>query len=311
MIYAKLPLRNPVGMDTTETPTTAVTVNQILDRFSRDYLPKKLAPRTQIDYARHIIVLRRWFGERIASELKPKDFAEFLNVDRGKMQRARQAAVLSSAFTQAVCHWYLIDRNIMWDVHIEQGQPRTRLIRDDEFAACRAIAPLSVKLAMDLALITGQRQGDILAFRWTDISELPTPALDPVTKEVLATHELNVYQSKTKKRIGIAITKDLDAVLDRCWILPSREHYILSKRNGDRYTSEGFRAMWQRTHRKWLRTGGEVMHFHDIRALCATKCPTLEYAQLLLGHSNPAMTKRVYRRGIERVMPLRLTAPSR
>lgn len=295
----------------TPTPETAYTVNQILDRFALEYIPRKLAPRTAADYLRHIRDLRKWFGPRIAAELRPRDFGEFLNLQgRGKFQRIKQATVLSSAFNQAVQRWYWLERNVMRDVKRDKGEPRTRLIRDEEFAAIRALAPLSVKLAMDLALITGQRQGDLLAFKWSDITLLPEPLIDPATQEVLATHELNVYQTKTKKRIGIAITKNLDAVLDRCWLLPNRGEHILSKRDGHRYTSEGFRAMWQRVHRKWLALGGEVAHFHDIRALCATKCPTLEYAQLLLGHSSPAMTKRVYRRGVERVMPLRLASPA-
>ena len=82
--------------------------------------------------------------------------------------------------------------------------------------------------------------------------------------------------------------------------------YIVPTRTGKPYTSEGFRACWQRVRVKWERSGGEPLHFHDIRALAATKCPTLEMAQQLLGHTSPAMTRRVYRRGVERVKPLRL-----
>lgn len=294
-------------MDTTLTETAPVTVNAILDRYLREYVPKKLAPRTQIDYARHIVVLRRWFGERIASELKPRDFAEFLNVDRGKFQRVRQVAVLSSAFTQAVKRWYWIERNVLRDVEREKGEPRDRLIRPEEFAGCRALAPLRVKLAMDLALITGQRQGDILNFRWSDIVPLQEPVTDLHTKEVI-THELTVYQSKTRKRIGIGITKELDAVLDRCWLLPNRGEYILTRTMGGRYTCEGFRARWQFVMRKWMRNGGTNFHFHDIRALCATRQPTPEHARRLLGHTSIAMTMRVYRRGVERVIPTQIGA---
>lgn len=302
-----LPLNN-VWMDTNTTETAPVTVNRILDRYEREYIPKKLAPRTQVDYRRHLVVLRRWYGERIAGELKPKDFAEFLNgVDRGKFQRVRQLAVLSSAFTQAVSRWYWIDNNVLRNVARERGEPRDRLIKPEEFAGCRALAPLRVKLAMDLALITGQRQGDILNFRWADIAALPEPVVDPVTKETI-THEMTVFQSKTRKRIGIGITKELDAVLDRCWLLPNRGEYILTRTMGGRFTCEGFRARWQWVMRKWMRSGGENFHFHDIRALCATRQPTPEHARRLLGHTSIAMTMRVYRRGVERVIPTQIGA---
>ncbi|MDB6009646.1 MAG: integrase family protein [Gammaproteobacteria bacterium] len=118
--------------------------------------------------------------------------------------------------------------------------------------------------------------------------------------------------SKTSKRLAIEVTPELEAVLDQCWQLKGGGHagseYIVPTRNGKPYTSEGFRACWQRVRIKWERSGGRPLHFHDIRALAATKCPTLEMAQQLLGHSNPAMTRRVYRRGVERVKPLQLIA---
>lgn len=283
--------------------TQCVTVNAILDRFEQDSLPSR-GERTQKDYRRHIKVLRREFGERIASELKPKDFAEFLNVKRGPIQRVRQLAVLSAAFTDAVSRWFLIDQNILRFVKRPKSKPRDRLIEDWEFEGVKALAPLRIKLAMRLALITGQRQGDILSFRWSDIRERLIPDQDNPGKQKLI-HELHVYQSKTGKRLGIRIDQKLEALLDECWQLPNGGcagcEFILPTRKGTRYTSEGFRAGWQRVMRKWMKGGGANLHFHDIRALCATKCKSPEIAMRLLGHTALSMTMRVYRRGVEHV----------
>lgn len=120
--------------------------------------------------------------------------------------------------------------------------------------------------------------------------------------------EINVLQAKTGKRIGICIPKQLEEVLDACYQLKGGgkdgSEYILPTRTGKPYTSEGFRACWQRTINSYCRRGAERFTFHDIRALCATKCPTPEYAMKLLGHSNISMTLKVYRRGKERVMAL-------
>jgi integrase len=221
--------------------------------------------------------------------------------------RVRQLAVLSAALTQAVSFWYLLDHNVLKDVKRPRFKPRDRLISDEEFEACKAIAPKKVRLAMMLALVTGQRQGDIISFKWTDIEDLAVPYVDERTKETV-TMELNVLQSKTGKRIGIGITKQLEAILDECYRLKGGGHagseYILPTRTGKPYTSEGFRACWQRVMRQWMRLGNQNFHFHDIRALCATKCPTPEYAMKLLGHSNISMTLKVYRRGKERVVAL-------
>jgi integrase len=97
-------------------------------------------------------------------------------------------------------------------------------------------------------------------------------------------------------------------VLGKCWMLPGGGRdggeYVLVSERGKRYSSDGFRATWQRSMRKWARQGRERFTYHDIRALCATKCKTIEEAMYLLGHSNISMTRRVYRRGIERVKSL-------
>lgn len=274
-------------MDTDVTIETAITVNQILERYERDCLPE-LAPRTQKDYIRHLAKLRAIFGSAIACELRPKDFGPFLDVKRGKCQRVKQLAVLSAAFTQAVSFWYWLPSNVLRDVKRPKSKPRDRLVTADEFAAVRALAPYRVRLAMDLAVMTGQRQGDLLALKWTDIKDMA----------------IQIYQSKTGKRLAIEIMPDLETVLDKCWQLPNRSDHVLTRRYGGRYTGEGFRAMWQRNMRKYVKGGGTRFTFHDLRALAATRCPTPEIAMRLLGHSNISMTMRVYRRGVEHVQAL-------
>lgn len=277
-------------MDTYTPLTEAITVSQILDKFEAQYLPYELAPRTQIDYRRHLKVLHRVFGDRIASELKPRDFGPFLDVRRGKFQRVRQLAVLSSAFSEAVSTYFMLDRNVLRDVKRPKGKPRDRLVSDAEFAGLRATAPLRVQLAMDLALLTGQRQGDIIGLKWSQVRDMA----------------VYLEQAKTGKRLAIEVSPELETVLDRCWNLPNRGEYVITRTIGGGFTSAGFRALWQRVMNKWVRLGNARFTFHDLRALCATKCPTMEMAMHLLGHSNISMTRRVYRRGIERVKPLQL-----
>lgn len=280
----------------TSTPSTvpAITVTTILDRYERECLDE-LAPRTARDYQRHLGHLRRRFGSLDATQLEPRTFAEYLGeVKRGKIQRVRRLAVLSAALTIAVRRWFWLKTNVLRDVERPRGKPRDRLILDEEFQGCKAIAPKRVQLAMMLALLTGQRQGDIIRFKWSDIRDMA----------------LHVTQSKTGKRLAIEITPELEAVLDQCWLLKGGGHagsdYVLPTRTGKPFTSAGFRACWQRVRLKWERAGGENFHFHDIRALAATRCPTPEIAMRLLGHTTIAMTMRVYRRGVERVSALRL-----
>ena len=263
-----------------------------------------LAPRTQKDYRRHLAKLREAFGNVPASELEPRQLAEWMDVKRGRQQRNRQLAVLSSVYTKAIRRWHWVKVNPCRETERHEAKPRTRLIADKEFYACKALAQIRVQRAMELALKTGQRQGDILNFRWSDITETEIDDPDKPGQKKIVT-ELNVFQTKTGKRLGIGIDKELEGILDACWLLKGGgkdgSPYILATRSGKRYTSEGFRACWQRTMQRWMRQGGENFHFHDIRALCASKCKTPEEAMRLLGHTTLAMTLRVYLRGVERV----------
>lgn len=272
------------------------TIGALIDRYQRDCL-SSLAPRTQKDYRRHLMHLRRDFGHVLAEDLTPKMLSEWMDVPKGKIQRNRQLAVLSAVFTKAVRRWHLVRTNPCRDCERHESRPRDRLVTDDEFAAWRAIAPLRVQLMMDLAVRTGQRQGDLLALRWADIKS----------------DEIHFQQSKTGKRLAIQINPELEAVLDRCWLLKNGGkdggEFVITRKCGGRYTSEGFRALHQRVMRKALRLGALKVRatFHDLRALAATKCPTIEYAMYLLGHSNISMTRRVYRRGVERVKALSIS----
>lgn len=275
----------------------APTVGDIIDRYEAECL-HELGERTRRDYRRHLIHLRREFGHLNARELVPKDFSNFMNVKKGKIQRNRQLAVLSAAFTKAVRRWFWLDRNCLRDVERHSSRPRDRYVSDAEYEGCKAMAPLRVKLMMELALLTGQRQGDLISLQWSHITEMPNGST-----------VILFEQAKTRKRLAIKVTPALEAVLDRCWQLPKGGKdgglYVIERRCGGKYTSEGFRALWQRTQNQWVRLGNKRFTFHDLRAKSASDSATVDDAYQRLGHTSIAMTKRVYDRGIRVVTPLK------
>lgn len=262
------------------------TVAQILDRFQRDYVPQ-LSERTQRDYARHVRDLKHWFGHLLANDLKARDFRDFMNVTRGKIQRNKQLAVLSCAFSEAVGRWYWAERNPVRDVKRHPSRPRDREVTTEEYEGFKATVPLRMKLAMELSVMTGQRQGDVLALKWAQIDRVRG--------------KISFRQAKTGKRLGVRITVALDALLERCAGLRPEGEYVIRRRDGDRYTSDGFRAIWQRYQRRWARAGHERFTYHDLRARAAGMCGSVEAAMLLLGHQNISMTRRVYDRA-ERIV---------
>jgi integrase len=267
------------------------TLNDLFNRYENEVVPT-LEPRTQKDYRQHLAVLRKTFGHMGPDELVPKDIGRFLSgPTKGAVQRNRQIATLSAVYTKAVGRWFEADRNPCAKVERNQTKPRDRNVTDAEFAAVYKLANPRLQVAMDLALLTGQRQGDLLAMKWSQV----TP------------EGVTLRQGKTGKRLMIGMSPTLQAVLERARaFLPNLpREYVLRRRDGQPYTQNGFRAIWQRTMRRHKKAGGERFTFHDLRGKSATDSLTLNDAYERLGHTTIAMTSRVYDRATRKVTPLR------
>jgi integrase len=272
------------------------TVSELLDRFVPVHFPK-LARRTQIDGLRYVEQLKQLFGNIPADQLTARQIGQWMNggPTRGRIQRGKIVSLLATMYKYAVGEWFIVDSNPTRDLRMPKSNHRTRYITDDEFSAVRAIASPRLRAVMDLALLTGQRQGDILKLEWSHID---------VNERLI-----HIRQGKTGKRFAIRITEALEEVLVRCKrqtpALP--RDYVVRNKLGERYSSEGFRAMWQRTIKKALQLGAikEKFTFHDIRAKCASDHDDINKAGNLLGHQNVQMTKAVYDRSIRVMDPLK------
>lgn len=268
------------------------TLTDYFDRYERECVPT-LAARTQKDYQRHLKILRKHFGDKHPDEVQPRDVGRFLDVPTGKISRVRTTAVLSSVYAKMVGKWYVAEKNPCRDVERHKNPPRDRYITDAEFDAVYDFVPVRLQIAMELALLTGQRQGDILKLKWSDCTD------DGVIFK----------QSKTGQGREILYTDALRETLEHAKKLVPHfpREYVLRTRKGTRYTSEGFRALWQRYIKKALDKGTikQRFTFHDIRAKCVSDEENVDTAQLRAGHTSKAMTLRVYSRKIRRVVASR------
>lgn len=268
------------------------TLAEVFNRYVREILPQH-APRTQKDYLKHFVVLRKAFGHMQPDELRPRDVGRFLDVPRGKILRNRQAGVLSAVYGYAVGRWYVAERNPCAGVKRNEARKRDRYITDAEYAALYALHGPRMQVAMDLALLTGQRQGDLIGLTW-----------EAVTEEGVL-----FRQGKTGKRLLVAMSPTLRAVLERARKLKPDipREYVLRTRKGDPYTGEGFRAIWQRKMRKALKLGALASRFtfHDVRAKSVSDSATIQEAFERAGHTSMAMTRGVYDRGVRKVTPLK------
>lgn len=272
------------------------TINDLLDRYIPNELPK-LARRTQIDTLRHIEVIRAMWGDLDAEALKPRTIGQYLNgdSDKGRHQRGKIVSVLKVVYKLAVGKWFLVEVSPCTSIILPKAGVRTRYPTDAEFAAFRSVCSDRLQVAMDIALLTGMRQGDLLSLRWDNID---------VNGRVIY-----VRAGKTGKIHGIAITDALEEALVRAKrqtpALP--RDYVIRQRSGEPYTSEGFRAMVNRKMKQALAEGllQESFRWHDIRAKTASDSADLGAASELLQHGDVRLTRRIYDRSVRIVQPLR------
>jgi integrase len=258
-----------------EQEESMITMNELFDRYERDHIPK-IAPRSQRDYRRHLDKLRSEFGIFEPSDIKPRDVGRFLCVDKGKIHKNKQVMVLAHVFSLAIGRWFIdgVTVNPCVNVARNESHPRDRYVADDEYIAVYRHAPLRVQMAMDLALLTGQRQGDILRLKWENVSR------DGI-----------FFQSgKTGKRIIIEPSVYLGYVMARAKREINRgpQEYVIETRDGNPYTSEGFRAKWQRCMRMAMAAKAlkQKFTFHDLRAKNISDDPSLQIASERAQHGS-------------------------
>ena len=298
--------RKLAGLMIPQDPGKLTLLRDCFDRYEREVVPT-LAKRTQGDYHRHLQVLRKEFGDRRPDDVEPRDIGRFLDVPKGKIHRNRMVAVLSAVYSKMIGRWYVAERNPCLNVERNEAHKRTRYVTDAEYLAVYKIMPMRVQIAMDLALITGQRQGDLLSLTWEQVHD----------------KGIDFKQGKTGKKITIPFVEPTEAdptpydplkvVLARAKaMLPQVPNvYVIRTmprkkldldgrpKGGAPYTSEGFRAIWQRGMRIALKREliKERFTFHDLRAKAVSDSESLEDAMKRAGHQSMTMTRSVYDRG--------------
>lgn len=276
---------------TADTPSGGLeTLGDAIDRYAREVLPDR-AESTQRDYRRALQLLRNVFGHMRPSDLAPRHVYAYMDRRPG-VAGNRERAVLSSVLSYAV-RWGMLDRNPVREVRRSPERPRDRYVTDDEVAAFLEHAPPMIRAYVRLKLLTGLRQGQLLGLRRVDWDAERAELTAPATKGGRAT----VYQGP-ELRDAVAAIREACAngsAVASVWLIPSR--------TGRRYTSDGFRSIWQRAMRRYCDAGGVRFSEHDLRAKVASDAEAA-HAQALMGHRSQ-ITERVYRRKPNRVAVLR------
>jgi len=199
-----------------------------------------------------------------------------------------EVALLGHVFSKAI-RWGVSRSNPVRGMDFGERSAKRAQVPIEQVEALKAVAGERLSVAIDLAVSTGQRRGDLLTLR----------------REQLTNDGIVFKQSKTGAGVLIEWSEDLRAIVDRAKRLAPQipSDYLIRTRRGKPYSAEGFSAIWQRAMGKHVKAGGQRFSFHDLRSVSADGAATAEEAQARLGHASVATTKRHYLRGVTRAKP--------
>lgn len=264
-----------------------LTFAALADRYRSAIMPRKAA-KTQAEQSRQLDRLVAVFGKMPAAAIRRGMVAQYRDM-RPPVAANRELALLSHIFARAM-EWEIVTENPCTSVERNTEKPRERYVAEDEYAAVLASAPAPARAALALAVITGQRQADILK----------------MTRSALTDDGVLFRQAKTGKRLLVEWSDALRAAVNDALALPRdgvASTYLIVQRNGQPYSSSGFQTLWQRHIRACYAAGviSERFTFHDLRAKAGSEGPDAR----LLGHSDERLMNRVYRRVPVKVTPSR------
>jgi integrase len=233
---------------------------------------------------------RLLFGPVLIDNIKPHHVRAYLD-KRGQSAKARanrEKALLSHLFNKAREWGYTDATNPCQGVKGFTEAGRDRYVTDEEFEAVRSQADPTLRDAMDLALLTGQRPADVLKILRTDIRD----------------GALFVRQNKTGAKRAIELVGQLAEVIERIRSRPRVRvsAYLIQDDDGKPLSMLAMRSRFDKARR----AAGVSFQFRDIRAKTASDTGDLGHSQRLLGHKNREMTESYVRERVgQRVRPLR------
>lgn len=267
-----------------------LTMTEVIERYRLHVTPHK-AESTRKNEATQLNRLDAVFGELLPDEITQQHVYRYMD-GRSKFPTSanHDVTLLHHVFVKAI-RWGAATKNPAAGIEKTRSKPRDRYVTDQEFMAVRRMANVRVQIAMDIALLTGLRRGDILS----------------LTRDSLTDEGLLVKSQKTGKALLFEITPDLEEVLERAKKLKPQVpgFYLIRTMQGKPYSGSGFSAIWQRLMKKAVAQGIERFSFHDIRAKSASDSMSLQEASDRLGHASKEMTHRVYMRTPTKVKPLK------
>lgn len=269
------------------------TLGDVIDKYRAEVLPLKRSEQTREDEGRSLDRLKKAFGHMLQDSVTAVHCYGYMDARRDKNGKpvptaARHEIVLLGHVCKKGIRWGAGSSNPASRLELPKSKKQRRMLMEwvDQV---RALASPRMRLAIDFAVMVGQRRADTLKLKWADVRE----------------DGIYVKQGKTEAELLMEHSADLDALLERAKAMKPDipREYIIRKASGKPYTSSGFSSNWQRLMSRHVAVGGERFTFHNLRSVSANGAQTAEEAQARLGHKSIETTKRFYWNNVTKAKP--------
>lgn len=269
------------------------TLGDVIDKYRAEVLPLKRSQQTRDDEGRSLDRLKKAFGHMLQDSVTAVHCYGYMDARRNREGKpvpvaARHEIVLLGHICKKGIRWGAGSLNPASRLELPK-RARRRRVPMEWVDQVRALASARMRLAIDFAVMVGQRRADTLKLKWSDVRE----------------DGIYVKQGKTEAELLMEHSADLDALLERAKAMTPHipREYIIRKASGKPYSASGFSSNWQRLMAKHVAGGGERFTFHDLRGVSANGAETAEEAQARLGHKSIETTKRFYWNNVTKAKP--------
>ena len=272
----------------------AYLIPSLVEDWQRDVMPRH-ASKTQVMDKHYCALIAETFRDFAPPDVRPPDVADLLRLLRDKpkthnMVRAQMGELMRYAIERGFRE---PGSNPVAALRTLPTPSRTRYITDSELrrikvAAMRGADGLDTRSGpmlcalVDLAYLTGQRIGDLLAMEWAQITEAGIAFKPAKTSK------------STAARVVIGWTPRLRDVVARLRRLRiERQGFtarVITTQDGQPYTYSGASTAWKRAVKRSAIVG---LTFHDLRAKALTDKSQAEgrrAAQTMGTHSTEGQT---------------------
>lgn len=271
------------------------TFGEVIIKYRAEVLPT-LATSTQATHKYDLKHIEKDFAAFTLDQIRPVTIRDFLLAHKDKPTTANRCKRLFSTLWNHARGWGYTDaENPCAGIMGHSLQKRQVYVTDEVFDAVRAHASDALRDALEFAYLTGQRPGDALKARVTDIEG----------------GMLAIDQGKTGKKLRIEITGQLAELIARIQVKKAGHKTIhgqlLMARDGKPLTKQILRVHFANAKETAAAAHPELaaaireFWFYDLRAKAADDTSAQRGEQAasdLLGHDSPRTTRKHYlRRG--------------